>query len=476
MKFRLSGACVVVVAAIMIYVVARPKGSPELLQLQIDRAQERQLVLRNGFAIRNASLTHRVTRDEIPFVAGPEQLPQTLAATLPPIEGFWISTDSTNGIAAVAILRSDADSFVEVWGACQPTDCHWPPRPLRVVEPSTELGQAGQLKATLDGPVERSAIFRHDGQALLVEVAARYRDDSGRKDNHITERFTRPFAPTSNAGLPTLPPVGSVVRDKYQREFGERVPIPAIFNDERSVDCSRNGHLTTTAYIRRPGNRSTLLEMYLSHDGTVVTAKRVSTVITPAGTFKTLVVIVRYGATVSADGIELFEKAQKQINEDHAAFARGRGYAAPLVVFENTNIVVPREAIGDPRRLTDVRAAAASRGVSPTGYQLVIAIDPDPAHFAGGLSTPPNGDVYVGNFGHWTSELAQPEWTAMARVAYHHEVAHQWGWDHDWSPSCGETKLGFEPFMAAPVLLGWEDIDGDGLPEIVDDTPYGVRR
>src|SRR5256885_3151952 len=51
---------------------------------------------------------------------------------------------------------------------------------------------------------------------------------------------------------------------------------------------------------------------------------------------------------------------------------------APLVVFENTNIVVPREAIGDPRRLTDVRAAAASRGVSPTGYQLVIAIDPDP--------------------------------------------------------------------------------------------------
>jgi len=179
---------------------------------------------------------------------------------------------------------------------------------------------------------------------------------------------------------------------------------------------------------------------------------------------------------VSADGIELFEKAQKQINGDHAAFARGRGYAAPLVVFENTNIVVPREAIGDPRRPTDVRAAAASRGVSPAGYQLVIAIDPDPAHFAGGLSTPPNGDVYVGNFGHWTSVLAQPEWTAIACVAYHHEVAHQWGWDHDWSPSCGETKLGFEPFMAAPVLLGWEDIDGDGLPEIVDDTPYGVRR
>jgi hypothetical protein len=216
--------------------------------------------------------------------------------------------------------------------------------------------------------------------------------------------------------------------------------------------------------------------MYLSRDGTVVTAKRVSNVITPAGTFKTLVVIVRYGATVSAEGIDLFEKAQKQINEDHAAFARGRGYAAPLVVFENTNIVVPRQAIGDPRKLADVRAAAALQGVSPNDYQLVIAIDPDPAHFAGGLSTPPNGDVYVGNFGHWTSMLVEPEWTAIARTAYHHEVAHQWGWDHNWSPTCGGTKLGFEPFLAAPVLYGWDDVDGDGLPEIVDDTPYGVRR
>src|SRR5439155_20895730 len=127
------------------------------------------------------------------------------------------STDSANSIAAVAILRTSGDSFVEVWGACQPTDCRWPQRPLRVIEPSTELGQAGQLKATWEGPIERSAIFRHFGQALLVEVATRYRDDSGRKDNHVTERLTRPFAPTSNADLPALPPLASAVRDKYQR-------------------------------------------------------------------------------------------------------------------------------------------------------------------------------------------------------------------------------------------------------------------
>ena len=38
------------------------------------------------------------------------------------------------------------------------------------------------------------------------------------------------------------------------------------------------------------------------------------------------------------------------------------------------------------------------------------------------------------------------------------------------------VKLGFEPFISAPILFGWEDVDGDGIPEILDDTPYGRGR
>jgi hypothetical protein len=147
---------------------------------------------------------------------------------------------------------------------------------------------------------------------------------------------------------PELPPLESAVRDAYQREFAVTVPVPAVFKDERSVDCAVKSHVTTTAYTNGPGNRSTLLQMYLSHDGTRVEKKAVSRVITPAGTFKALVVIVRYGVTVSAEGIKLFERAQKQINEDHAVFARSRGYAAPLIVFDNTNVVVEPDEFGDP--------------------------------------------------------------------------------------------------------------------------------
>ena len=88
----------------------------------------------------------------------------------------------------------------------------------------------------------------------------------------------------------------------------------------------------------------------------------------------------------------------------------------------------------------------------------------------------PGGDIYVGNYSHWTTPLRAQDWRKIAWTTFHHEVAHQWGWVHDWSPTCGGTRLGYEPFLAAPVLFGWEDVDGDGVPEILDDTPYGSSR
>jgi len=435
------------------------------------------LLLMNGFPIADAAPPiDRNALDQLRLIADHTQLTPGQAHAPKPIEGFWVAPDPTNGVTAVAVFRVDTEWFVEVWGACQPTDCPWPRRRLAFGAPSTQSDAPDNATAMWDGAISRSAVFRRDGQDLVVEVTTVFHDDSPRANYHITERLSRLAGATMGKDLPRRTPLESAVRDAYQREFAERVPIPAIFNDERSVDCAGTGHMMTTAYMNGPRNRSTLLQMYLPRDGTQVEKKAVSSVIRPAGTFKTLVVIVGYGVTVSAEGIKLFERAQKQINEDHAAFARSRGYAAPLIVFDNTNVVVAPDEISDPQKPADVRAAAARKGVSLAGYQFIIVIDPNPVRFAGGLAIPPNGNVYVGNFGHWTMVLGQAEWTAIARTAYHHEVAHHWGWIHDWSPTCGATKLGFEPFPAAPALFGWEDVDGDRVPEILDETPYGRSR
>ena len=34
----------------------------------------------------------------------------------------------------------------------------------------------------------------------------------------------------------------------------------------------------------------------------------------------------------------------------------------------------------------------------------------------------------------------------------------------------------YEPFIIPPVLFGWEDLDGDRVPEISSKTPYGRAR
>jgi hypothetical protein len=91
--------------------------------------------------------------------------------------------------------------------------------------------------------------------------------------------------------------------------------------------------------------------MYMSGDGTVVTQKRHESVfLRPYGTIRVLVVLIQYPETVPDSAPTLWEAAQDEINRAHAEFARSRGYAAPIVVFENTNVLVQPADIGKSSR------------------------------------------------------------------------------------------------------------------------------
>jgi hypothetical protein len=284
--------------------------------------------------------------------------------------------------------------------------------------------------------------------------------------------------PPPPSDSPALRPIEAAVKVAYQREFAQTIEHPAIYNNPQAVDCRGGGHLTTTAYLRT-GTTTTLFSMYLSRDGTTVIRKSQSRVLlAPAGTIRVLVVLVRYPQTVQADALALWETAQSQINEEHAAFARSRGYSVPIVVFDNTNIVIDSAQIANPRRPGSVRAAAERHGLSTANYQIVMAIDINPQESVGGFSLPSERAVYVGNYSSWKTSLGAQQWKMIARTAYHHEVAHHWGWPdtHDWAGSCGGKQPEFAPFIAPPMLFGWEDLDGDGVPEILSQTPYGRPR
>lgn len=265
------------------------------------------------------------------------------------------------------------------------------------------------------------------------------------------------------------------VKAAYQREFGEVIEYPAIYTNPQPIDCQGNRHppITTTAYLRR-GAITTLLTMYMSPDGVVEHKTRSEVPLAPVGKIRVLCLLVRYSDTVTAAALGLWEDAQRQINEEHAALARSRGYRAPIIVFDNTNMVIDPNVIDNPHSPASACAAAQHRGVSAADYQIIMTIDINPQEVAGGLSLWTEKSVYVGNYGAWKTPLDSQKWMRVAATAYHHEMAHHWGWTHDWVVSCGGTPE-YAPFIAPPVLFGWEDLHGDHVPEILSETPYNRR-
>ena len=290
-----------------------------------------------------------------------------------------------------------------------------------------------------------------------------------------------PLPPLQSRGTPDATEHASIeakVRAAYEREFGLTIDHPAIHYNPKDTDC-RGGtgatYLTTTAYLKN-GSATTVYSMYFSADGMVTRKSQMPILVRPAGKIRVLAVLVRYPETITGDALSQWTTAQQQINEDHAAFAKRRGYGTPIVVFENTNLVVSFDEIGNPHRPELVRMAAERHGLSPGDYQIVMAIDLNPKEPAGGLSILQERWIYVGNYGSWKSPPNARQWGLVAGTAYQHEMAHHWGWpgSHDWAADCARTE--YAPFIAPPVLFGWEDLQGNHVPEILSDAPYGVRR
>jgi hypothetical protein len=292
----------------------------------------------------------------------------------------------------------------------------------------------------------------------------------------------KPSTPGSN--LPPLGPVASAVKDAFQREFGESIPRPTIFNDTLATTCTGKSHLMTVAYL--PAASTTqrrIYSMYMTHDGASVIepydgqARYGGEVIDviPAGTFRVLTVLLTYPQTLTANALPAWRQAQAVINDQHAAFAHSRGYPAPIVQFVFTNSTVAGAEVADPYSVSGIRAALEPTGMSTSGYDFVVVINLAPGMAEGGFATVGDASphfVYIGNLGRWAAAPTSEQLAMVAGSAYHHEIGHHWGWQHDWTPTCGDY-VPFAPFITGPILFGWEDTDGDGVPEILDATPYG---
>jgi hypothetical protein len=397
------------------------------------------------------------------------QRPPAAALTF---EGTWTATDPTSAIAVISISHP-GEWIVDVMGSCDHPDCRWWPRRLALLKTTehpdvTDRGVASWV----DGHFTRRGVFDLSGEKLVADITTVSHDGNTSLNSHQSFTFVRVSRAESASSLET------VVTEAYRRELGIVVPHAAIINDPRYVDCSDRGHLVTTTYLRTSNARAAdLFVLYALRDGASITKRLwVPNVLAPVGTIRVLSIVVRHPETAGLDPLLLWSAAQRRINDDHVEFARSRGYKTPLVVFENENLTVDPTELQDRNNPAAVSALAAAKGQSPSRFQIVMTINIDPTRGEGGLSRREQHSIYVGNYANWKTPLSARDWMSIARTAYHHEMAHHWGWDHDWTPICGGTPSGHDPFVAPPILFGWEDVDGDGVPEILDDTPYGRPR
>lgn len=277
-------------------------------------------------------------------------------------------------------------------------------------------------------------------------------------------------------GVPPSPPQIEVERaiiQGYQQTFSEQIPRPAYF-------VCGGEKITTTAYLPVSASRARLLTLYTSIDGRSVLRSSSATVMRPAGAFKALVAIVRYAGTFTDDAVALWEAAQQAISADYASFTAAE-HGGPIVTFEHTNVILDSSQVANPSSAAAVTAALEQQGRNVAEYDFLISVNLVPGKGEGGFAVPgafAPAFIYMGNFGSFRAPLTAANMTSIAGAVYYHEVSHHWGWPgtHDWTTNACPLTAGYAAGLSGwlPALLfGWKDVDGDGVAEILDSTPYG---
>ncbi len=204
----------------------------------------------------------------------------------------------------------------------------------------------------------------------------------------------------------------------------------------------------------------------------------------PSGTIRMLAVVVDYGNT----GLEPSDaEAALRIGLSEARgrwidYSRQIGLTGPILDLELT--IYTYGAPPRPGRYLTTDEIRLASGLDPSDFDVLAEIDLDKDNTAtspyGGLGVSlgdgcrPSG-VRRTNIAFNVINRSSLD-TALSASIFEHELIHTMGWMHWWPNQYGDglswvlSSSGWEPYL----MFGWTDVDGDGVIEIQDRTPYGL--
>lgn len=288
-------------------------------------------------------------------------------------------------------------------------------------------------------------------------------------------------------GIPeNVPTMKSMFIELYRDRFGLDLTTP-VFTRYNAPDptTDEKSRWVSTAYI---GKR--LYEIGVLENGDIIsTSYPVNSdegvgFCRPSGTIRMLAVIVDYGNTglISTDVEAALQAGLEEAQQQWADTSHQNGLSAPILQVEMTTLVygTPTQA---GRYLTPDEIRSFSN-LDPADFDLLAEIDLDKNNTAtskyGGMGVSFGGGCHP--LGSERTNIAfnirdqNSLEHALPDFLFEHEFIHSMGWMHWWPNQSGDglswvhSGTGWEPSR----LFGWTDVDGDGVIEILDPTPYGL--
>jgi hypothetical protein len=309
--------------------------------------------------------------------------------------------------------------------------------------------------------------------------------------------------PTAQNTVPAVDPAAkSAILQAYQDEFGLASIVPPI---ARKYRYGVEDPWVSTAFI---GNK--LYQVYRNPDGSVETYKfsvypdltpnpykgfAGGPVCRPSGGYSMLVVFVDYGnlGMKAADVLADLQAATAAVNAAYAAYPRGPADSTPILQLQTTGAVIPVPSTLD-NYMVPMSQVQALTGYDPADFAVVTQVDLDSSNTVrkawGGLDKISFGYT---NMACESTHTMVNIWVAvddpkemvpgsdyrLVTTLLSHELFHLFGYpaSHLWPCTSGPQIDAADECTVDNIpalMLGWVDVDGDAIPEIVDATPYGI--
>jgi hypothetical protein len=304
---------------------------------------------------------------------------------------------------------------------------------------------------------------------------------------------------------PTLDPARDIVMTQmlqiFHDTYGLNLTSPPLARKNRGVGANDPWH--SVVYVGNwmydlavyPDRVSqTVLSLNMQSDGSVPIAAGEKTfpICRPSGTLKILVALVDFQNldVTKEQALGALDAAVQDINAKLAEYSIVGGATSPILQLQIKGVFLsPPPSM--PDHLLTPEIVKSVSGVDPAAYDLLVQIDLDGNNTYRKIIAARNFDTNgfmrsscLGNdLSIWMAldtkdqALGLDTEKELERVLSH-ELLHTFGYpfDHSWIAGDGsqpdatdETDIYGWPTL----MLGWTDTDGDGIPEIIDPTPYG---